>query len=248
MRLLILKCSSRKRDGDAPLPAIERYDGPLWQVLRAHLRHQQEPALHIFGLSAEYGLIPSHTPIPLYDATMDAARADELRPATLQSFADLMAFGYEHVCLGLSNRYLRAMVGWEAFVPAKTTVTITDGPMGTKLGQLRAWLEGRTWMPAARPEHLANEHPRGTTTLAGVILQLTPEQVFERARQALLHDGHAANRFRDWYVLVDDRRVAAKWLASVISGLPTSRFDAANARRALLALGIAVERMVDPQE
>lgn len=34
-RLVILACSARKRPDAAYLPAIERYDGPLWKTLRA---------------------------------------------------------------------------------------------------------------------------------------------------------------------------------------------------------------------
>ena len=34
-RLLILACSTTKRDGPATMLAIERYDGPLWRTLRA---------------------------------------------------------------------------------------------------------------------------------------------------------------------------------------------------------------------
>src|SRR5438045_2444285 len=33
-KLLILACSQAKRDSTAPLPAIERYDGPTFRVLR----------------------------------------------------------------------------------------------------------------------------------------------------------------------------------------------------------------------
>ena len=34
-RLVILPCSATKRDGPEYMPAIERYDGPLWRTLRA---------------------------------------------------------------------------------------------------------------------------------------------------------------------------------------------------------------------
>lgn len=249
MRLLILKCSAAKRGGPEPLPASERYDGPLWRVLRSYLREQPMFAadLVVYGLSAEYGLIPGGRPIPHYDHTMAPERADELRPQVLEAFRGLIGGGYGQLCLGVSDRYLRAMTGWEALVPPGTAVTVTDGTMGGKLGQLRAWLEGRAWVPpsASRPERLAApESPRGEAVLAGVQLRLSRDEVLERARSALASDGAGAGRFRDWYVVLDGRPVSAKWVASVISGLPTTRFDAANARRALLALGLDVERAV----
>jgi hypothetical protein len=247
MRLLILKCSNRKRGGEEPLPAIDRYDGPLWQVLRSFRREQPLFAddIDIYVLSAAYGLISAFDPIPWYDRTMAPERADELRPEVLERFASLMGEGYKQLCLGLSQRYLRAMTGWNELVPPGMAVTHTDGPMGTKLGQLRAWLEGRVWQPPSeQPARLeAAVQPRGEVVMSGVMLRLSRDEVLEQARQALAVDGKGAERYRGWYVLVDDRPVSAKWLAGLISGLPTSRFDAAAARRALLALGLDIERV-----
>ena len=37
-RLLLLSCSQRKRPDPGLLPAIERYDGPQYQVLRTFIR------------------------------------------------------------------------------------------------------------------------------------------------------------------------------------------------------------------
>jgi hypothetical protein len=65
-RLLILACSATKRDGPAYMPAIERYDGPLWKTLRAaDLR--SEKAIVAF-LSAHLGFRAANTPIEMYDA------------------------------------------------------------------------------------------------------------------------------------------------------------------------------------
>ncbi len=245
MRLLILTCSARKRGPAAPCPVIERYDGPLWQVVRRFQREQPLFAaeLVVYGLSAAFGLIPSIQRIPYYDQTMDAAQADALHPQVLSGFAALMGGGYTHVCLGLSDRYLRAMKGWETLVPTGVTATVTDGPLGTKLAQLCAWLDDRVWTPEARPTHLAApETPCGTVMIAGVQLQMSREEALAQGRVALAANDAGARRYRDWYVLLDGQPVAAKWLVSVLSGLPTSRFDAANARRVLLALGLDVER------
>jgi hypothetical protein len=102
----------------------------------------------------------------LYDHTMDAHRADALHAEVLRTFSSLMAQDYAHLCLGISDRYLRAMAGWEQFVPTKCAVTITDGSMGTKLGQLRAWLEGREWTKG-RATGCWTRSPTGTPGGAG---------------------------------------------------------------------------------
>jgi hypothetical protein len=244
-RLLILKCSARKRGEAELIPAIERYDGPLWQVLRSFVRAQPLFAadIDVYVLSAGFGLISAARSIPWYDQTMAPERADELRPMALACFHNLMDAGYSDLCLGLSHRYLRAMQGWEALVPMDMRVTLTDGPMGTKLGQLRAWLEGRAWAPSGeRPERLeSGDRPRGEVVICGVTLRMSRDEVLARGRQALAVDGRGAQRYRDWYVLLDGAPVAPKWLVSLISGLPMSAFDASAARRVLLALGLDIE-------
>lgn len=246
MRLLILKCSSRKHGASVMLPAIERYNGPLWQVLRAYLSGNPHAAidLDVYGLSAEFGLIQGSQPIPLYDRTMSSDRAEQLRPEVLQRFRGLMKRDYEAMCLGLSDRYFAALCGWEQWVPRGMQVTVTDGGLGTKLGQLRAWLHGQEWdRTDRRPNRLAApSHPAGRTTLKGVSLAMSRDEVLARARRALAAHPEGASQFRDWYVLIDSCPVSAKWLVSLISGLPTSDFDAAAARRVLLALGVDVER------
>lgn len=249
MRLLILKCSARKRGPAEPIAVVDRYDGPLWQVLRSYLREQPMfvADLTIYGLSAEYGLIPGDHRIPHYDATMDADRAEVLRPQVLATLRQIVTPDCRQLCLGISQRYLRALAGWEALIPKGVEVTLTDGTMGEKLGQLRAWLEGRAWTPpsANRPARLtAPQKPRGEVVLSGVPIRMSREEILTAARTALQAGATGAERFRDWYVLVDDRRVSAKWLAGLISGLPPSAFDTGNACRALLALGVDVERNV----
>jgi hypothetical protein len=43
-RMLILACSRRKRPDEGLLPAIERYDGPAFRVLRRFLRKSRRSA------------------------------------------------------------------------------------------------------------------------------------------------------------------------------------------------------------
>ena len=82
-RLLILACSRRNLLDDGPLPAVERYDGPAFRILRRFLRERPSEAPDVLILSAEHGLIAQDTPILAYDREMTAARARELRPQTL---------------------------------------------------------------------------------------------------------------------------------------------------------------------
>ena len=56
-RLLIMACSARKRATEDLLPAIDRYDGPAFRVLRKYLSHAERPGLTVMILSAKYCLL-----------------------------------------------------------------------------------------------------------------------------------------------------------------------------------------------
>jgi hypothetical protein len=248
MRLLILKCSARKRTDNATLPALERYDGPLWKVLRAFLREYPtaRTELDIYALSAQYGLIPASSSIENYDLLMTPAQAVTIQPHATHMFTTLMQREYQAICLALSQRYLAALGDWHTKLDPDRVrrVTITDGPEGMKLHQLRQWLIGATSTIGLPPKQslIADEHPRGTATIGGVTLSLSANAVLEQARQGLYSDPKGARKFRDWYVMIDETPVGSKWLVSMLTGLSPSQFQAEAARRFLLQLGISIFR------
>lgn len=243
-RLLILSCSQRKRSKPGLVPAVERYDGPAFRVLRRFLREQPDDSKHldVFILSAAYGLISAKRLIAEYDQVMTSQRAAELHDKVLATFANLIRTDYTELCLAMSMKYLMALEGWSALVPPRVSVTITDGPQGLKLAQLKRWL----WQDKAGD--LGQKHqivkPSGVAHLREVELRLTPAQVLERARTALVENGTGADRFRTWYVEIDGQRVALKWLVSVLTGLPASTFTTREAQRVLNQLSVRTQRFV----
>lgn len=77
-RLLILACSATKREG-ADLTALGRYDGPLWQTLRA--ADPDGTRATVAFLSARHGLGDARMPLAQYDAQLSAASAREMAEA-----------------------------------------------------------------------------------------------------------------------------------------------------------------------
>lgn len=75
-RLLILGCSATKRRDPGWIDAIDRYDGPLWQTVRAVApdRHLVKVAV----LSARYGFRDSRSPIEDYDARLTPDLAERM--------------------------------------------------------------------------------------------------------------------------------------------------------------------------
>lgn len=241
-RCLLLGCSRAKRHDSGLLPALERYDGPSFRVLRRYLRANligdanSELVPDVYVLSAEFGLIPGDFPIPGYDRQMTVQRAVELHEIALNAFGSVMHTGYTELCLAMSAKYLTALVGWPTLVPSGTSVTVADGPQGLKLAQLKCWL----WQADAsvRPQKQQTVRANGVVRLRGVELRLTSAQVVERARVTLAEDGANVGRFRKWYVQAGGQRVAPKWLVGTLTGLPVRQFTTREALRVLHQLGI----------
>ena len=79
--LLILACSATKRDGPSYMLAIERYDGPLWQTLRAVDPHGEKAKVAF--LSAHLGFRAASSLIEMYDARMSGAGAAAMKAGDL---------------------------------------------------------------------------------------------------------------------------------------------------------------------
>src|SRR3546814_17816515 len=75
-RLLILACSATKRSRPGWIPAVDRYDGPLWQTLRAIGPDRQDTKVAV--LSARYGFIDSRSPIENYDTRLTTALPERM--------------------------------------------------------------------------------------------------------------------------------------------------------------------------
>lgn len=242
-RLLILGCSQRKRPDPGLLPALERYDGPFFRVLRRYLKsrtaEQADRLLpETFILSAEYGLIRAEEQIPIYERRMTVERAEQLRPSVLSRVQELFCqdTAFRELCLCMGREYRRALAGWERWRPEDLTVFQTTGSLGTQQGQLHDWLHGSppaTSLPARN----------GVVCVRGIKVDLTVPQVLELAQDALNKDGDGASGFKNWYVQVGDQRVAPKWLVSLLTGLPVRSFVTDDARRVLAQLGVEVTRV-----
>ncbi len=110
-RLLVLACSARKQKDAGLWPAIDRYDGPAFRVLRKALADTVDPP-DVLILSARYGLIPCDREIPGYDRRLTSGDADALRPGVLRALGDALAGGaYAEVGLCLGRDYRRAIAG-----------------------------------------------------------------------------------------------------------------------------------------
>lgn len=151
-QLLILGCSQNKREASGLLPAIDRYDGSPYRVLRSYLREREWPAdLSVAILSAKYGLVGGFTGIADYNERMTPERALEWAPQcefTLNSWAT----SHTSIHFSLGKDYLPAVI------PAierglKNKIEVFEGPIGMKLSQIKGLLQ-KTGAPIRRRPRL----------------------------------------------------------------------------------------------
>lgn len=136
-RLLLISCSATKRQGLA-LPAIERYNGPKFRVLRKALAEGIEPPT-IRILSALYGLIGPEREIPNYNL--------ELTPKSAGSMAwciwgrgDILerVLEAEDVFVMAGGLYRKVLEQWVQHPPMPWKYAA--GAPGERLQQLGQWL------------------------------------------------------------------------------------------------------------
>ena len=141
-RLLILSCSQRKHTSEDLLPAIDRYNGPLFFVLRRFLREcpREAKQLDVYILSAAYGLIASDLPILFYDQKMNMSRVCELQPQVKTTLSSILQNDYASICFVLGDTYLKTFEGLYDSIPKLVEFIVTYGSIGKKQTQLKKWL------------------------------------------------------------------------------------------------------------
>lgn len=244
-KLLVLSCSQSKRYECLRMPAIERYDGPAFRLLRRYLKNSTEE-LGIYILSAEFGLIPHTRQIPFYNQRMSKQRAQELKAKIGSQAQRLFADESPRQRLGrqlfinLGKDYLQAFEPALSLLASGSTVTMASGATGKRLAEMYDWL----YSSDAPLHQLADVKPvAGKATLRGVEIALTENQIFALARKALKQGDEAAFSYQSWYVQVDGIRVSPKWLVSQLTDLPVSSFHSDESRRVLHRLGIVTRRV-----
>lgn len=138
-KLLLIACSNRKRPDAGLLPAIQRYDGVSYRVIRkAQRKGRFSQNVDLKILSAEFGLIDGATPIPYYDRRMDKQRAEELMPQVHRELRVCLAqTRYSEIYVDVGKDYLVAL---ETFAFPEARLVLAKGRIGVRLSKLKQWL------------------------------------------------------------------------------------------------------------
>jgi hypothetical protein len=238
--LVILSCSRRKKRTSRPIPAIDRYDGPLFQVLRKHIRERPEVPPATYILSGRFGLIDAGFPTPRYNHRLTAADISILQDSVDSQIKEaVQKIQPASVFVSVGSQYWQLLDEPLSREFASEKLIIASGSIGGRASQLTHWLR----LSEPRTNDLPIVQPRGKATLLGTTVRLTPSEILYRANQARSVDPEGAVRFQTWYVELGNERVAPKWLASILFNKPVYRFRTSDARRVLTDLGLSTRHV-----
>jgi len=233
--LVILGCSQRKKLTPQPIPAIDRYDGPVFRVLRKHAR--DTPGIHpdTYVLSGRFGLIPGESLIPLYDHRLSHTDHVELRTQVAEQLKKALdELQPERLFVSVGRQYWPLLEDPLSREVVPERLVVASGSIGGRASQLVSWLR----FGEVDKGDIASDCAPGEATLLGTTVRLNREQVLCEARKALLAAPVCSRRFETWYVAVGSNRVAPKWLVSVLFDKPVALFRTADAKRVLSLLGV----------
>lgn len=240
--LVILGCSRRKRQTSRLIPAINRYDGPMFRVYRNHVDKADSNHLSPCVLSARFGLIPGDTLIPRYERPLSLKNDDGMREHVADRFrATVFELKPIKLFVSVGQNYWPLLE--EPIRDSRLKeVTVAQGGIGGRASQLQHWLGSQ---PRVIPESPNELKAARSATLLGTTIRISRAEVITRARDGLALTPAAARRFETWYVKFDSDRVAPKWLVSLLFSKPVSQFRTADARRVLSSLGLEVINVCD---
>ena len=136
-----MSCSQRKDPSKELLPAITRYDGPAFRLLRKYLRERPAEAPTVLIVSAAYGLISADREIPVYDCRLSVKAAEDLRPTILTAVSQvLQSQRWEAISICMGKSYREAAAGFLLYVPEGVRLEVIGGGLGKRLTQLHKWL------------------------------------------------------------------------------------------------------------
>jgi len=243
-RKLVLSCSKRKTNHEGLIPAIERYDGISFRLLRRYLKNSTEK-LDVYILSAEFGLISHSEKIPVYERKMNQLRAQELKETISLQVKKLifpkLNLNKNYWFINLGNPYQSAFCeGTDYIESVSTNVKFASGSSGKRLAEMYDWLYGED-SPLRNSKSLNRKSK--IIYFRGKKINLTQAEIIKIARQNLKNADKSAFAFQSWFVEIDEKRVSPKWLVSKLTGLPVSSFHSDESRKLLHNSGVNVIRL-----
>ena len=146
-KLVIVSASSSiRKEPDEAIPAIERYNGIYFRVLRKYLPKRNLSNIDVLIVSEKLGLVWSHDKITYHvphagkwgALSLDDVSIRKLRTENLEKLRKIVN-RYSEIYVNVGVKYLRLIEGFEKITTCKVTYAIGRG-LGPKALHMKQWL------------------------------------------------------------------------------------------------------------
>ena len=131
-----------------PIPALKRYNGVYFRVLRKYLREGRLKDTDILIVSERYGLIWSNDKIPLYEIhgkmgflSIDKKAIEKLRQENLKELKKILD-RYSEIYVNVGKEYMKLIKGLEKLASGR--IIYAKGSLGAKATHMKEWILSRT--------------------------------------------------------------------------------------------------------
>ena len=139
-RLVIVSASQRRVPDPNPVPAIDRFDGVYFRILRKHLREGKLKDVDILVVSDRHGIVGANDVVPFYPPSEKIKVEEHLRISNLKKIGDILKrTPYSEIYVVCGKDFQAFIKGFEEGINVPVTYCQGRG-LGPKARSLKNWI------------------------------------------------------------------------------------------------------------
>ena len=142
--IIVAASQRRKQDPKNPIPAIDRFNGVYFRILRKYLREGKLPNTDILIVSQDFGLLKAQDKIPYREPaetlSLDKETTERLRKSNLESLENIFgAREYTEVYVNVGKVFSKLIEGFQSLTTAKIIYAAGPG-LGPKAQHMKEYI------------------------------------------------------------------------------------------------------------
>ena len=145
--LIVAESYRRAKEPTEPIPAIERYNGVFFRVIRSLERKGKLRGIDVIIISTTFGVLNIHSKIPYYEPKKGPwgfiSKEGDFQPKRNQILRKLKSIlrkrKYEEIYVNLGRGYSELVKGFEGFADAQITHAVGSGLI-PKASHMKSWI------------------------------------------------------------------------------------------------------------
>jgi hypothetical protein len=143
--MIILSASQRRLTDPHPLPAIERYEGVYFRLVKKHLREGRLSNMDIIIVSEKHGIVRADENVPYITPFrgklhLPEKQLEELKQTNLSKLGSIFnQHHYKEIFVVCGREYRKLIEGFEQLTDAKVVFCKGAG-LGPKAQDLKRWI------------------------------------------------------------------------------------------------------------